>query len=661
VTVILHPRFDSLLVANRGEIAQRIIRSAAGLGLRTVAVYSDADADSRHVRMADSAVRIGPPPAAQSYLSIGAIIEAAVRSGAGAIHPGYGFLGERAEFARACEQAGIVFVGPRAATIELMGRKDSARHVAVAAKVPVVPAVEGADPGDLAALALEHVGLPLLVKAAAGGGGKGMRVVTEAGGLREAIEASKREALASFGDDTVLIERYVERGKHIEVQILADEHKNVVHLFERDCSTQRRHQKVIEEAPASSVSAVARELVRRSAVQLAKRAGYVNAGTVEFLVDGDNVYLLEMNTRLQVEHPVTEMVTGRDLVELQLRIAQGEPLPFTQQDLHLNGHAIEARVYAEDADAGFLPQAGTAVAVRWPRGARIDGALESGQSVSTLYDPMLAKVIVHGETREAARASLVRALAESVVFGLRTNLSFLGRVLESEAFRESAIDTAWLDRRSDALPRGEAGVAWPIAAWRFATDSGEPEGSPFGVRDGWRLAAESTGTRVDLVLGAERRRFAVDAAIGTVRCGQSRWTVRPVSRTHDETGLVDHVVEVDGQRYTATSLLTAHGVFLRLGRDSFSFTAPVQASHVDDHGGDSSVLAPMPGVLTSVRVAAGQQVEPGSILGSLEAMKMEHLLRAPLGGVVSTVPSNEGAQVQLGQVLFVVEPAAVAD
>ena len=474
--------FGSVLVANRGEIAVRVLRSARDAGLRTIAVYSDADLGAPHVRAADTAVRIGPAPAAESYLSIPALLEAARRTGAEAVHPGYGFLSERAAFARACEEAGLVFIGPPADVIEVMGRKDRARRIAVEAGVPVVPAIEetGPDDAELARRATAEVGFPLLVKAAAGGGGKGMRIVREAGALPEALAAARREALAAFGDGTLLVERYVERGRHVEVQILADQHGHVVHLFERDCSVQRRHQKVLEEAPAPTISAAVRDRLTSAAVRLATAVGYVNAGTVEFLVAGEDVYLLEMNTRLQVEHPVTELVTGQDLVALQLRIAQGEALPFGQDDLTRSGHAIEARVYAEDPAQGFLPQAGTASVVRWPSRARVDAALEPGSEVGTWYDPMLAKIIVAGPTREAARGALVDALDDTAILGLTTNVGFLRRLADSAAYRDAAIDTAWLDRHPGSFPADGGEVARVAAAWLVAAGS---------RLDGWRAGS----------------------------------------------------------------------------------------------------------------------------------------------------------------------------
>ena len=443
-----------LLIANRGEIACRIIRSARAMGVHTIAVHSEIDRSAPHVHDADQAVPI------DSYLDIGAVIAAAEATQADAIHPGYGFLSERSAFAHAVEDAGIVLVGPSASVMEQMGRKDAARAIAEKAGVAVVPSYDL----DADASSFDY---PVLVKAAAGGGGKGMRIVRSEGEYADALAAAKREAASAFGDDTMLIEKYVESGRHIEVQVLADSHGHVLHLFERDCSTQRRHQKVLEEAPAPTITAEQREEVTSAAVALAKQVGYVNAGTVEFLLDNatGKTYFLEMNTRLQVEHPVTELVTGVDLVELQLRVASGEELPISQDDLQLNGHAIEARVYAEDSFGGFLPQAGTAVLVRWPfetprssapqgppTQVRVDAALESGQVVSTSYDPMLGKVIAHGRDREEARRRLVAALDDTAVLGFTTNVGFLRVLAASEEFRDATIDTAWLDHARSRHP-----------------------------------------------------------------------------------------------------------------------------------------------------------------------------------------------------------------
>ncbi len=652
---------STLLVANRGEIALRVIRAARGLGIRTVAVYSDADRGAPHVRAADTAVRLGPTPAAASYLRVDAVLDSARRTGADAVHPGYGFLSERAELARAVTDAGLTFVGPPADVIDLMGRKDAAREVAVAAGVPVVPAVEA---GSAAA----DVPYPLLVKAAAGGGGKGMRVVRRPADLDEAVAAARREAASAFGDDTVLLERYVEHGRHVEVQVLADHHGTVLHLFERDCSAQRRHQKVVEEAPAPTISREVRELVTTAAVALAKQVGYTNAGTVEFLVAGEEAYFLEMNTRLQVEHPVTELVTGLDLVQLQLLVAADRPLPLGQDDVAVHGHALEARVYAEDAFGGFLPQAGTATYVRWPPRARVDAALETGAEVGTAYDPMLGKIIVHGPTREAARRALVDALDDTAVLGLTTNLGFLRALVASEPFAACEVDTAWLDEH--VLPRPSPEVAAVVAAWAVAQSVGrtvaqsvgrsvgeEESGDPFGTGDGWRSGGPPAPVVVELDVEGEPRCFAVGAETVTRVGGGAAWTVHPVA---SETGVVR--LEIDGLVHEATVQVGPHQVEVAHLGNTFVLGRPdaFGPAGARPHS-DGSVTAPMPGTVLSVRVEPGQQVEEGETLGTMEAMKMELSLAAPFAGRVASVDAAAGDQVVLGAALFHVEPPRVEE
>jgi acetyl-CoA/propionyl-CoA carboxylase biotin carboxyl carrier protein len=622
---------NTVLIANRGEIALRVIRSARALGWRTVALHTDLDRAAPHVHAADTAVRVG------SYLDIEAVVAAAVASGAGFIHPGYGFLSERSAFAQACEDAGIKLVGPSAEVMEQMGRKDLAREIAVAAGVPVVPSYSlDTPPADLA--------FPVLVKAAAGGGGKGMRIVRSASEYDDAVAAAGRESAKAFGDDTLLIEKYVESGRHIEVQVLADGHGNVVHLFERDCSTQRRHQKVLEEAPAPTLTHAQRELITGSAVALANQVGYENAGTVEFLLDNatGEAYFLEMNTRLQVEHPVTEEITGLDLVELQLQIAAGEPLPFTQDQVRVNGHAIEARVYAEDSFGGFLPQAGTASLVRWPErgGVRIDHALESGQVVSTSYDPMLGKVIAWGEDREAARRALIAAIDETAILGLTTNTGFLRALLATEEFRDATIDTAWLDHHgveapSDEVPRLIA--AWTDVAVRTMT-AGPPH--PFAP-DGWRLGADPAPTIVELDRPVRVHRDTVDG-----------------HRIEQVAEPAQHTVElaVDGERHRAVVNLLPHAIDLVHRGQRFVFERP---DVFGDHGpaaGDGTLVAPMPGTVLAVEVTAGQNVAEGDTLGVMEAMKMELALKAPFAGTVTEVNVAVADLVQLGATLFVVEP-----
>ena len=648
---------STLLVANRGEIAIRVIKSAQEMGLRTVAVYSDADREAPHVRAADTAIRIGPTPASESYLNIEAIIDAAHKTGADAIHPGYGFLSERASFAKAVGLAGLKFVGPTPEVMEQMGRKDAARVIAIAAGVPVVPAYElsGGD-GVIAPSAPDKSG-PLLIKAAAGGGGKGMRIVREPGDFEEALAAAQREARSAFGDDTILVERYVEHGRHVEVQILADEHGNVVHLFERDCSTQRRHQKVIEEAPAPTISEAVRKVLTESSVALAAQVGYTNAGTVEFLVSGEEVFFLEMNTRLQVEHPVTEMAVsikggGLDLVGLQLRIAAGERLPFTQDEIHLQGHAIEARVYAEDAFNGFLPQAGVAESVRWSPRARVDAALESGQTVSTSYDPMLGKVIVHGSTREAARRALITALDDTAIIGLTTNLGFLRGLAASDAFRDCAIDTAYLDSHPDAIRPEGAETASVLAAWALATHQQQADtNNPFGTADGWRLSGPAAPTPAELIIGGERVLFKVDPA-GSVSTDHQHWKVHPIA---SDEGMLR--LEVDDLVHEAAVRIGRHRVDVAHMGNTFSFDRPdAFGPGGSSAAADGTVTAPMPGTVLNVTAEVGQSVDEGEVLGVMEAMKMELSLKAPMAGKVTTVAAKAGDQVALGATLFVVEP-----
>ncbi|MFH5824592.1 acetyl/propionyl/methylcrotonyl-CoA carboxylase subunit alpha [Georgenia sp. AZ-5] len=642
--------FGTLLVANRGEIAVRVLRAARAAGLRTVAVYSDADRDAPHVREADTAVRLGPAPAAESYLSVAALLEAARVSGADAVHPGYGFLSENAAFARAVTDAGLTWVGPPPAVVDLMGRKDEARRVAVAAGVPVVPAAEGSDDVELARRAVEEIGLPLLVKAAAGGGGKGMRIVRDAQDIPAALAAARREARSAFSDDTLLVERYVENGLHIEVQVIADTHGNVLHLLERDCSVQRRHQKVVEEAPAPTISAAVRQIVTESAVRLAGRVGYVGAGTVEFLVAGEEVFFLEMNTRLQVEHPVTEAITGLDLVELQLLVARGEMLPIAQEDVQARGHAIEARVYAEDPDAGFLPQAGVATTVRWTQRARIDAALEPGQEVTTWYDPMLGKIIVHGTTREAARRALVAAIDDTAVIGVTTNLGFLRRLVDSDSFRDSNIHTAWLDARPDAFPREDPDVAACAAGWVLAEQQRRSDSShPFGCADGWRLAGPPAPIVLDLDRDGTQEWCHVDLEAGEVRMGERSWQVHPLAAPAGHLRL-----EIDGLVDEFTTEVAAGEVTVVHHGDAYTFRVREAFGAATDVAGDGNVTAPMPGLVQSLTVAPGQAVLTGDVLGVLEAMKMEVAIKAPLDGVVASIGVAAGEHVKLGQTLFVV-------
>ncbi|HWU31905.1 MAG TPA: biotin carboxylase N-terminal domain-containing protein [Marmoricola sp.] len=610
---------QKLLIANRGEIARRVIASAHRLGIPTVALATERDRDALHAREASEVVRIG------NYLDIDAIVTAAAQTGADAVHPGYGFLSERAEFARKLEAAGIALLGPSTDVMDRMGRKDHAREIAVQAGVPVVPSYAVTDEP-------EAMAYPVLVKAAAGGGGKGMRVVRAAAELADAITAAAREALSAFGDGTLLIEKYVERGRHIEVQVFGDTHGNVVHFYERDCSTQRRHQKVLEEAPAPTIDDQQREAITSAAVRLAAQVGYVGAGTVEFLLDANTgeFYFLEMNTRLQVEHPVSEAIARVrgdlvDLVELQIRIADGEALGFVQSDVSFEGHAIEARVYAEDPYAGFLPQAGLATQVIWPEsiafeptadGLRIDHSLESRQRISTAYDPMLGKVIAAGVDRESARQQLVTALDGSVVFGMNTNLGFLRFLLASDAFRDAVIDTAWLDRVEiadlGAPDEVSTNSARKLAAAGIAATLQQT--GPFAA-DGWR----STGGKQPLRIKLDEPTL-VEPAVG----GHVRITERGAE------------VVLRGQRFV------------------FEQPDPFSSDHRQDS--DGLVRAPMPGAVVAVNVARGEKVEAGQVLGSMEAMKMELSLKAPIDGIVTEVNAVAGSQVTMGATLFVVEP-----
>ena len=634
--------FSTLLVANRGEIAVRVIRAARAAGLRTVAVYSDADRAAPHVREADTAVRLGPAPAAESYLSIEALLRAATVSGADAVHPGYGFLSERDEFARAVVDAGLVWVGPSAEAMEAMGRKDRARDIAGRAGVPVVPRFEADETSPDA--------YPVLVKAASGGGGKGMRIVHDPADLADALAAAGREAVAAFGDDTLIIESYIERGRHIEVQVVADLHGNVAHLFERDCSTQRRHQKVIEEAPAPTISPDLQAGLHSAAVALAKEVDYVGAGTVEFLVDevDEQAYFLEMNTRLQVEHPVTEAITGVDLVQLQLAIAAGAPL---SPDLGLaapDGHAIEVRVYAEDPYNGFLPQAGVASTVVWPETARVDAALESGQEIGTAYDPLVGKIIVHGTTRGAARQALLQALDDTAILGLTTNVGFLRQIAASDAFRDAAIDTAWLDRHLEEFAPETPDEIAVIGSWWLADrQTAADPAHPFGVADGWRLA----GPAAPILIELDDLVATVDRAAGTVAISDHTWRVRPIAgpgaaRRLEIDGVI-HEAYVEIDRHTVTVGYRGQPHVLTRP-DAFGPAAAATTS-------DGSVTAPMPGTVLDVRVEAGQSVSAGDTLGVMEAMKMELALKAPYDGAVAVVDAAAGQQVSLGDTLFVVE------
>ncbi|MER7516009.1 acetyl/propionyl/methylcrotonyl-CoA carboxylase subunit alpha [Streptomyces sp. NPDC126499] len=662
--------FDTVLVANRGEIAVRVIRTLREMGVRSVAVYSDADAEARHVREADTAVRIGPAPASESYLSVPALLDAARRTGAQAVHPGYGFLAENAGFARACAEAGLVFIGPPAEAISLMGDKIRAKETVKAAGVPVVPGA--ADP-ELEAAAKE-LGAPVLLKPSAGGGGKGMRLVRDLSVLADEIAAARREARSSFGDDTLLVERWIDRPRHIEIQVLADAHGNVVHLGERECSLQRRHQKIIEEAPSVLLDAEIRAAMGAAAVEAARSCGYVGAGTVEFIVPGgdpSSYYFMEMNTRLQVEHPVTELITGLDLVEWQLRVAAGEPLSFTQEDVRLDGWAIEARICAEDPARGFLPSGGTVVRLREPHGAgvRTDSGLSEGTEVSSLYDPMLSKVIVHAPDRPTALRKLRAALGELVTLGVPTNAGFLRRLLAHPDVVSGDLDTGLVERDAESLvvsgvPEEVYAAAALVRHFPAAPDAPAGTGSswrdPFDARTGWRLGGTPAWTVLHFrVPGHEpvavRARGAARSA--ELLLGEDTEAVS-AALAGDTTGSA-LVVTVDGVTHRFTVTASPDGLWL--GRDGDAWHVldhdPVAAALSGArHGGADTLAAPMPGTVTVVKVAVGDEVEAGQSLLVVEAMKMEHVISAPHAGTVTELDVTPGTTVAMDQVLAVVTP-----
>ena len=627
----------SLLIANRGEIARRIIGTARRLGIRTIAVYSDADATLPFVREAHEALRIGPAPARESYLLGERIIAAALETGAEAIHPGYGFLSENAEFAEAVQAAGLVWVGAPPSAIRAMGLKDAAKRLMDGAGVPTTPGYLGDDqsPKRLAAEA-ERIGWPVLIKAVAGGGGKGMRRVDEASAFLDALASCRREAVSAFGDDRVLLEKYILNPRHIEVQVFGDTQGQVVHLFERDCSLQRRHQKVIEEAPAPGMNPDTRAALCAAAVRAAKAVDYVGAGTIEFIADGsgplcaDRIWFMEMNTRLQVEHPVTEAITGQDLVEWQLRVASGEALPCRQDELSINGWAVEARLYAEDPARDFLPSIGPIQAMRLPNGPglRVDAGVEEGDAVSPFYDPMIAKVIAHAPSRAEAIAALATGMDGLLLWPLRANANFLARILRQEAFVAGAVDTGLLGREHEALTRAEPVYPSKLAraAQSLAQDGHGPDhGGPWREAGPFRLNA-APDRLVRLFVDGEAQEALID---------------RPASRAPEADGLV------------------AWGPDQRLlcdrGATRLVSLFPMTASG-GQAGGDGAILAPMPGRIVSVNVGEGELVAAGQKLIIMEAMKMEQALPAPFDGVVELSGVQEGSQVQEGTLLMRVTP-----
>jgi len=652
--------FKRILIANRGEIACRIIETCRRLGVETVAVHSDADRDARHVRIADRAVAIGPAEASKSYLDAEKIIDVARRTGVQAVHPGYGFLSENAGFARALAEAGLVLIGPKPETIDAMGSKARAKAIMAKAGVPLVPGYHGDDQNDDTLFGeAEKVGFPLMLKAAAGGGGKGMRIVRSAGDFPDALAAARRESASSFGDKRMILERYIEQPRHIEAQVFGDQHGNAVHLFERDCSSQRRHQKVIEEAPAAGLDPDIREHLLDAAVKAARAVDYVGAGTVEFLVDDQGVYFLEMNTRLQVEHPVTECVTGQDLVEWQLRIASGEPLPCSQEDISCRGHAMEARIYAEDPAAGFLPDSGTLSALDFPRQpwTRIDTGVEAGDSVSVHYDPMIAKLIVSGENRTVCLARLKSALAECHIAGLTSNLGFLLQLAASDAFTNAAVDTGLLDRSLETILQPDAAPPIEVlaaAAGSFLAASRQvAAASPWDTHDGWRpggpapqrLDLEVSGRRIELeCTGNATDGFSFDH-------GKTRHQARVRFQPGAECSLA-----LDG----TTRRLTVHGDELRLEVVCADRRWAVQRHRRFEaveaiNQGSGRILAPMPGKVIEIRVAEDDEVAEGDTVVLMEAMKMELAIKADVGGTIKSVSVGEGDLVEADSILLEIE------
>ncbi|HXY65138.1 MAG TPA: biotin carboxylase N-terminal domain-containing protein [Mycobacterium sp.] len=648
--------FDTVLVANRGEIAVRVIRTLKAMGIRSVAVYSDADATARHVAAADLAVAIGPAPARDSYLNIPAVVDAAVRTGAKAVHPGYGFLSENADFAAALAAAGVTFIGPPVSAIQTMGDKIAAKGTVSAFGVPVVPGI--ARPGltdDELIAAAEGIGYPVLVKPSAGGGGKGMRMVERPADLPAALVSARRESAAAFGDDTLFLERFVLRPRHIEVQVLADTYGNVVHFGERECSLQRRHQKVIEEAPSPLLDAATRARIGAAACDTARSVDYTGAGTVEFIVSADRpdeFFFMEMNTRLQVEHPVTEMVTGWDLVEWQVRIAAGEKLTVSQADIALHGHAIEARVYAEDPANGFLPTGGDVLAVVEPQaaGVRVDSGLSAGMVVGSEYDPMLAKVVAHSADRAAALRTLDRALADTAVLGVVTNVEFARFLLADPDVAAGRLDTGLLDRRAGDF------VAAPLSDEQFIAAAAfhwlrlfpAPGADVWEVPSGWRVGVRAP-VSIRLRAGERIDHVHITGALGSAEVRIEDGECRSLQADLKGDQLT---VTLDGLRSEYT-VATADSKIWLAGGGATAVLEEVREAPVrpdEEHSGDAELISPMPGAVVAVSVNDGAEVEAGTVVVTVEAMKMEHALAAPVDGVVELLV-GAGDQVKVGQPL----------
>lgn len=663
-------RFDTLLVANRGEIALRILRTARRMGLRTVAVYSDADAHGPHVRAADMAVHIGPTPADQSYRNGAALIEACRRTGAQAIHPGYGFLSENAEFAQAVADAGLVFVGPSARVIALMGNKAQAKQAMQAAGVPTVPGEQGCATQEQIAAAARRIGFPVILKAAAGGGGRGMRVVREAGDLAEMFRQAQSEAAGAFGSGEIIIERAIERGRHIEVQVLCDEHGRCLHLGERDCSTQRRFQKLIEEAPSPAVDAPLREAMGQVARQACEAIGYTGVGTLEFLLDDQKrFYFMEMNTRLQVEHGVTELVTGLDLVEQQIRVAQGEALTFGQQDVGLKGHAIELRLCAEDPWAGFLPQVGTVGEWQAPAGIRTDSALASGMAISPFYDSMVAKLMAWGESREACIAQLARACERTTALGVRTNLGFLARCLRHPRFAQGQVTTDFLAQEDLQQPFWRRAPSAHALAAAALVLGGAVKTAMAGPAE--RLGGRSLWLR-DATAGADGKAVQCTLASGAaglvLQCSErapgkaaaedaqaSSWQIAHL-RWHDEAGGARLGLAIDGiYRELACWQEAAGRLWVQDGADAFVFERVERFEAAGARQGSGLLRAPMSGRVIAVLAGEGQSVAQGDPLVVIESMKMEMPLAAPCAGRIARLHVGEGQQLDAGQAVLEVD------
>jgi 3-methylcrotonyl-CoA carboxylase alpha subunit len=650
--------FSSLLVANRGEIALRVIRTARRMGLRTIAVYSDADRQSLHAAAADEAFHIGSSETALSYLNASRIVEVAVATGAQAVHPGYGFLSENADFAEASARAGIIFVGPPPEAIRSMGLKDEAKSIAEAAGVPTIPGYRGADQSlKVLVKEAERIGFPIIIKAIAGGGGRGMRIVESTGHFSAALEACRREAKSAFGDDRVLLERYFASARHVEVQVLADNHGNVIHLYERDCSIQRRHQKIIEEAPAYGIPNSVRAAMQEAAIAIARKVNYRNAGTVEFLYDPESgkYFFMEMNTRLQVEHPVTEMITGLDLVELQLCVAAGEKLAIGQRQLEANGHAIEARLYAEDPAHEFLPQTGVVRELVWPAeqpNCRIDAGIAKGSEVESYYDPLIAKVIAWGDKRHLAIDRLRQALDETILFGLRTNKGFLLALLENPSLTAEAPTTRFLDRHGSAAAKPPPHfLLLGCMCWLFGRPHVEP--GPWSASTGWMLANPPRRERHKL--SAQGREVEITSEYE----GGSHFVIVDGQRhalANLELGARSLRLIVDGRSAQAHFHFSGRQLFVDVAGYHLTLSEAEYAKTGGDISSEGSVRAPMPGKVLKLEVSKDSVVRAGARLLVLEAMKMEHILLAPLAGRVADIYVAEAQQVREGDLLCSIKP-----